>query len=279
MGKASCVDCILPFHGRVCADYLVEACESVLSQGKLLRRLYLIQDGQVSGALAGEVARLRKEPNIRLITLPQQFGLPVALNIGILVSSAPYIARMDADDLSRPGRFDAQVEALEREPALGLVGGLATEFSGLKPPRECDEERLFTEWLPLEHREICRVLHYRNPVHHPTVMFRRTALARVGLYRVDRGGVEDLELWTRFAKAGVRMRNIPRSVLWYRVDGVVGRRAQLPFLLREARVRLGYGTYNVWLVLLKLAALGFRLLPVGAQELAYRKIRRRWGRA
>src|SRR3977135_4649997 len=68
---------------------------------------------------------LGSRPGVTFIRLPRNGGLAAALNAGlkhILPLGYKYIARMDADDISYPHRFAAQVAFMERHPEVGMLG-------------------------------------------------------------------------------------------------------------------------------------------------------------
>src|SRR5260370_11678177 len=71
---------------------------------------------------------LGSPPGVTFIRLPRNGGLAAALNAGlkhILPLGYKYIARMDADDISYPHRFAAQVAFMERHPEVGMVASRA----------------------------------------------------------------------------------------------------------------------------------------------------------
>lgn len=168
--------------------FLVEAIESVLEQTLDSLELIVVDDGSTDGsaeiAAALGVTVLRQEP----------LGLVAALNRGIEQSRAPYIARMDADDVSLPQRLARQVEFLDGSPRAGIVapGVEVIDAAGA---------RLDEIVLPPDDASLRRRLLLRNPFTHGSVVIRRAALDAVGGYRADYGANEDYDLWRRLARS------------------------------------------------------------------------------
>ena len=138
-----------------------------------------------------------------------------ALERGRAEAKGQYLARLDSDDCTRPGRVQAQVAALEAEPSLSVVGGKV----GLHPEQRLPPEgmRWYLAWLnQLQHPR--RELLVESPVAHPAVMMRAIDVERVGGYR-DFQGPEDYDLWLRLVQAGGHIRNLDQEVVWIRDHG------------------------------------------------------------
>src|SRR5215211_1040059 len=109
------IDVIVPV--RDCERYLGVALRGLLEDGSLLSRILVIDDG--SSDRSAEVARSFGDSRISVIQQPP-LGLVAALNRGLSESKATFVARMDADDISLPGRFAAQLEFLRLNPKIAL---------------------------------------------------------------------------------------------------------------------------------------------------------------
>jgi len=133
---------------------------------------------------------------VRWFRLPHNQGITKALNVGleaILQERFEYVGRLDAGDISLPGRFDAQMAFLDEHPDHAVVGTYADMI---------DEEggHLHAFRPPTRHDALMRQLYYRNPMCHPSVMMRTAALRAVGLYADDYPGSEDYEMWLRLSR-------------------------------------------------------------------------------
>ncbi len=113
---------------------------------------------------------------VHLIRLTQNQGITTALNTGLrwiaANTSAPYIARLDCRDRCHPQRFYRQVQFLNTNPQVGLLGTWC-RFE------EAESRQAYNYTTPAAHEAIKKEMHSRNVFIHPTVMFR-TALVRAG---------------------------------------------------------------------------------------------------
>jgi len=152
-------------------------------------------------------------------------GITKALNAGlekIVAAGFSYVARLDAGDLSLPGRFAAQLAFLEAHPEHAVVGTHVDMVD--------EEARLLYVFAPpTDHEDLVREFHYRNPMSHPSVMIRVNALRSCGVYRETYYGGEDYELWLRFAR-GWKLANL---------DQVFVHKEESSTSITSARLRLG----------------------------------------
>ena len=174
-------------------------------------------------------------------------GLAVSLNeLLVIIKDKEYIfiARMDADDISMLDRFEKQVKYLETHPSVDMVGGAINEID------ENGKDRGKITKYPCAPEECRAFFAKRNPVAHPTVMFRRSFFEKAGWeYPTDFMRNEDTRLWHEGYKHGCVIANIPDVVLNFRMTNNMfkqrrnGREfAKSQLLLRkQIRKDLGYG--------------------------------------
>lgn len=180
------------------AERTVEAAlRSVLDQ--TLRRLELIAVDDGSEDATPRVLERMAVADSRLLLLKQgPSGIVAALRSGTRVARAPFVARMDADDVSHPARLARQVAWLQRRQDLVAVGTLVESF--VDHGSLSDGWRRYESWLNsrVSSKSIARDLLIESPLAHPSMMMRRDALEAVGGYR-DFDGPEDYDLWLRLA--------------------------------------------------------------------------------
>jgi GT2 family glycosyltransferase len=202
------VSIILPFH-KV-NPFLDEAIDSVLESDYGDYELLLVSDG-VEDTELEKISAQVKRPKVRLLHNPGT-GLVDALNFGVTVSQAQYVARMDSDDLCYKSRLSKQVQFLDRNPRVDLVGAQIRLICDHGVPKSGG--RRYPKNVmrgPLPKPFTCEVAH-------PTVMFRRRAFEDAGGYRnfYTKSEAEDLDLWNRILRNG-RMANLNEILLDYRV--------------------------------------------------------------
>jgi hypothetical protein len=212
--------------------YLAEAVGSVLAQTFEDFELIAVDDGSTDHTpqvLAGFSDR-----RLRVITLPEHRGLVAALNAGIRESASELIARMDADDICRPRRFERQVAFLDAHPQVALCGAWMILYGGetdiLRPPEAPHQVRAR--------------LFFGKALDHPSIMMRRDFLERNGLaYDDEFRHVEDFDFFIRAAELG-DLANVPEVLLYSRAHSgavsVIHReeqvRTQGQLLLRQLRL-------------------------------------------
>jgi glycosyltransferase involved in cell wall biosynthesis len=205
------VSVLLPF--RDAGEWLPAAAESVLAQRDVTVELIAIDDGSADEGPAYLAGLAERDPRVSLVRA-RGIGIAAALELGRRLARAPFIARMDGDDLCAPRRMARQVEALEREPLLAAVGTRVEAF-----PSEAVGEgmRRYIEWqngivAPEEHAS---ELFVESPLCHPSVMLRTSALEEVGGWR-EVPWPEDYDLWLRLDARGYLLAKVPEVLLRWR---------------------------------------------------------------
>lgn len=178
-------------------------------------------------------------------------GLASALNQCLAVSKGKYIARMDDDDISLPQRLSTLYNFLEEHLEYGWVGSNAELLGeqGIWGTRKVKEKPAKTDFLP------------HSPYIHPSVMFRREVLEKMGGYNTSKltQRCEDYELFMRLHQEGYKGYNIQESLLLYREDANSYQRRKYKFRVREMRVR--YAEFKK-LGILRISTLPYVMKPV-----------------
>ena len=188
--------------------YLAQAVASVLAQTLGDFEFIIINDGSTdrSEQILKDLAA--KDSRIKLISRPNT-GYVVALNEGLALARGEFIARMDADDVCFPKRFERQVKFLREHAAVVVVGG-RTEI--------IDEAGriIIRPHVPLDNQTLQQaLLEGRTMIGHPTVMARRQTMLDCGGYDVNACPAEDLDMWLRIGEVG-ELANVPELILQYR---------------------------------------------------------------
>ncbi len=157
-------------------------------------------------------------PQIKLCPLAKNGGLGPALAYGLQQCSHELVARMDADDISLPDRFEKQLAYFKAHPNTAVLGGQIQEVDGetLQP--------VAVRMVSTTDAQIKQYLKTRSPFNHVSVMFKKSAVLAVGNY-TPFYFVEDYYLWARLAANGYQMANLSDTLLNVRVDSAMyGRR-------------------------------------------------------
>lgn len=200
------ISVVMPVHNG--EDYIEPAVDSVLNQTFSDFELIVVDDGSSDRT----VERLQKYPDSRLRIyqqLPQ--GLAPALNQGLRLCQGEFVARMDADDICLPKRFERQVTFLEAHPEVVAVG---SEVLLIDPDGWPIALRGHHQSHPQIEKELLAGL--GGAITHPTLMVRQQALAKIGGYSEARPTNEDLQLYLQLGEVG-QLANLPEVLLHYRV--------------------------------------------------------------
>ena len=195
------------------ADTLDETLQSLFFQTESDFEIVAVDDGSTDGTLAQLRAAAERDARLRVLAR-EHAGIIPALNAGLAVCSADYVARMDADDLAQPQRLALQADYLDKHPDVGLVASLVEGF----PKAELRQGfQIYIEWLNslVSDADIRRERFVESPLAHPSVMFRKALVAEAGGYQ-EQGWPEDYDLWLRLLERGVCMAKVPELLLSWR---------------------------------------------------------------
>jgi glycosyltransferase involved in cell wall biosynthesis len=200
--------------------------------------------------------------------MPVNVGLGPALDAGLQASEHEIVARMDADDVSVPDRFEKQLPLIEA--GADIVGSGLWEFGASV------DDVVGRRTPPTDPDEIRRVIRFRDPFNHPTVVYRRAAVLAAGGYS-DMALMEDYLLFTRMVAAGAVPANLAEPLVHYRVgDGAYARRGGMALLRSELAVQarfreLGLTSRRQYLRNVAVRG-GYRLVPERVRKVAYRRL-------
>ncbi|SFG35222.1 Glycosyl transferase family 2 [Novosphingobium sp. CF614] len=190
--------------------FLVSAIESVLAQDFGDFEFLILDDGSTDESPQIVRRHAAADSRIRPI-LRENRGLIASLNEMIDAAQAPIIARMDADDISRPDRFTKQIAFLADHPDYGVVGSWSEDIgeNGQSLARGGADH-------PLVHEDLLLAIETGGQlICHPAAMYRRDVVLAVGGYHAAFRHCEDLDLWLRLASV-TKLGNIPERLLRYR---------------------------------------------------------------
>jgi glycosyltransferase involved in cell wall biosynthesis len=192
----------LPVHNA--EKYISTAINSILTQTVTDFELIIINDGSTDDSLDIIKSYQLIDTRIRLFSQENK-GLVTSLNNGINFAKGVWIARMDADDIALPQRFEKQLQWLEQTGAD--ICGSWVQFFGTS------DKRILKH--PCSDAAIKMNLLFGSPLAHPTV-FMKTNLIKELRYDPNWDKAEDYDLWERADRAGWKMTNIPEVLLLYR---------------------------------------------------------------
>lgn len=191
-----------------CENYISTAIDSILNQSFTDFEFIIINDGSTDRSL--DIINSFTDERIRVFN-QENHGLAYSLNIGISMATGKYIARMDADDISLPERFQIQYNFMEKNTNVDVLGGamLYVNQSGNYLGRSFSviSTNILNYYL----------LHIDNVISHPTVLIRSSSIEEYGKYCSILFAKEDYHLWNKFLRKGAVLRNISKVLIKYRL--------------------------------------------------------------
>lgn len=179
------VSVIIPVYNRV--KSIGRALDSVLKQTYQPKEIIVVDDGSTDGT----VDYIRENyPQVTVLTQANQVP-SAARNRGIAHSTGEWVALLDSDDIWLPDKLRAQVQIIEKNPGLGMIGSRR-----YKNCYDYDEQ--------VVKRPVARAVSFfhflkQTTCHTSTVLLRREALEKVGLFDEKLPAAEDVDLWVRIA--------------------------------------------------------------------------------
>jgi len=196
--------------------FLRSAVDSILKQTFTDFEFLIVIDAKCP-ALGSEILDVcGHDPRVRTLEAPSLGGLAYALNMGIGEARGEFVARMDGDDISRLDRLEEQVRYLEQNQDVAVVGCRAQLID--------EESAKVTRSYPYfrSNEEIRKVLPFRNPLLHPALTFRKSALLAVGGYKYGHTS-EDHEMFIRMARnPKIKFHNLDKELYEYRRHNAQG---------------------------------------------------------
>lgn len=261
------ISVLLPVYDGVQASHFNRALESVFDQTLPPDEVVVVEDGPLSSDLHRVIERFARETRaLKRVVLDVNGGAGLANDAGLRACRGTWIAKMDADDISVPRRFETQLNHV-RTTGVDVLGSYMAEFS------ESEEIVDAVRTAPLTHSEIRRRMMSNNPINHPSVFYRRSVALAAGGYGAERV-MEDYDLFARMLIGGARMENLPECLVLFRADdSMYRRRASRQAIRCEWQMQCKLHRYGVVSGLRKYANLviriSFRLLPLPMMRRAY----------
>lgn len=197
------ISVIMPVYN---ADrFITAAIDSILTQTFQNFELLILDDASTDNSK--EIILKYNDKRIKVFYSDTNQGIVANLNKGIEIAQGEYIARMDADDISKPERFLKQIKFLDDNKNIGLCGSWYTPFN--------ESGVLSTVKHSEYNAQILAELLFYCPLGHPTIMGRKQIFIE-NKYDKNFFPAEDYELWSRLSEK-TEFYNIPESLLNYRL--------------------------------------------------------------
>ncbi len=248
--------------------FLEKAIKSILEQTFKDFEFLIVDDVSTDSSLEIIKKFASKDKRIKILANKERLGLTKSLNKTLRQAKGRYIGRMDADDISLKERLNKQVNFLDSHPEIVILGSWVILI---------DEKgnKLRIKKTPTNYKEIYQKAIKENSFIHPTLMFRRSVLEKVGFYDKDFLYAQDYELVLRILEKH-QGANIAQPLLLYRVGSkesisVKKLKNQEFFALKARWKALSNFSYPLWQAVYLIKPLLSFLLPVRLKLFIYKK--------
>ena len=252
--------------------YVQLATESILNQSYSNFDFFIQYDGPVKEDIDKYLSSI-EDKRIKIFKRNENKGLAYSLNelLGVVISKGyQYIARMDADDISLPERFEKQLAFMELHPDIECLGTWAIEIKS-------DGSEFYRKQMPETHEGCWKQFMIRDCMIHPTVMFRKSYIEKAGMYSLDTYFGEDTMMWAQGFAKGCKFANIPEYLFKFRLDdNFFNRRRGWKHAKGILTLRWKVNNmlhYPLKAYLYSIAYAGAKMMPTKVLNMIYRKAR------
>lgn len=194
-------------------NYFKKSIESIMDQTLTPEQIVIVKDGELTNELDAVIDHYKNsyQELFTVVELKNNVGLGLALNEGLKFCRNELVARMDTDDIAVKNRCELQVQEFERNEKLSILGSNIAEF--YDNPDQIVSSRV----VPSTHEDILKFSRRRNPFNHPTVMYKKSEVLKVGGYGDYRRN-QDLDLFVRMLHNGCLSANLDQSLVLFRAN-------------------------------------------------------------
>lgn len=188
--------------------HISEALESILNQSYRNLEILIVNDASTDRSL--EIIKSYDDKRIRIINNEVNKGIPFTRNVGINEAKGKYIAVMDSDDISCKNRIEKQVEFMEKNPDISVIGTNYTIF-GDTITRKVTNRYVTPEELKIK-------LLFSSPIANPSAMIRKSTLEKYNIkYNLNYFVAQDYDLWLQISKVS-KLCILPDHLIKYRIS-------------------------------------------------------------
>jgi glycosyltransferase involved in cell wall biosynthesis len=221
---------LISIYDGIKINLLKKSFESIYKQTILPKEIILVLDGVKRNEITKYVKNLKKKKiKIKVIKNKKNIGITGSYNKAIKYCKTELIVIQDSDDFSRKDRFQMQLDHFKKNKHLSLVGSSVKE----KYKKKNYIKNAFKNGL-----DVNKIILFRNPINHPTVMYKRKAIIESGMYK-NCYRMEDYHLWIRFLHKKLIFFSIQKPLVSSEVnDDFFKRRSDLKIILSELKIQL-----------------------------------------
>tara|TARA_Y100001933_G_scaffold80761_1_gene81958 strand:- start:167 stop:1099 length:933 start_codon:yes stop_codon:yes gene_type:complete len=203
------------------------ALDSLLIQDYIPNEIIIIIDGVINNDLKKFINYLEVNKIFKIYNLNKNTGLGNALRIGLEKCNNEFVARFDTDDINLKDRLKIQYDILKLRPDISIIGSSIIEYKSI----ECVGEYGLKK-VPQDNNDIIKYSIFRNPINHPSVIFRKSKIINIGSYQ-DIRYFEDYDLWLRCIKNQLILNNLETPLVAMQREKYLSKRKGMKYAFYE----------------------------------------------
>lgn len=196
-------------------EWIEESVNSILSQTFVDFELIIVLDSPDYEGNQVVLKLANQDRRIKIIKNQENKGLTESLICAMNQAQGAYIARMDADDIAEPQRFEKQLLYMRENPNVSVVGAFVDVF------KEDGSHHAGMNNLDADKEtNRIRMLFGNAGVVHSTAFIRKSFLDEHHIsYNPKMKKSQDYGLWVDVVSNGGEIQTIPEILVRYRVHG------------------------------------------------------------
>ena len=205
---------ILPAYNA--ENFITECLESLLNQTFSDFCILAVNDASTDNTGKILETYAAKDARLRVYHLPQNQGEPAVMQFAMDMlnyMNVEYVARMDADDICVPHRFERQVQYLDEHPEIDILGSNALLFNDGQTDKMSK-----VSTLPLLDKDI--KAHFslaRDHIINPSSMWRHSSIKALNINYAQTATAPDFHMWIQCALHKKTFANLAEPLLLYRL--------------------------------------------------------------
>tara|TARA_B100000579_G_scaffold388730_1_gene362062 strand:+ start:691 stop:1524 length:834 start_codon:yes stop_codon:yes gene_type:complete len=256
-------------------DWFQKAIDSILNQSIPPKQIVLVKDGPISIEINDyikNVLLVYEHIEFTIHSLNSSVGRGNWLNTALKLSNYELVSHMDSDDISRLNRFEKQLEYLNNNPDIDVLGGIIEEFN-INPGDTNKIRKVYSK-----HDDIFKSSKNFCPMNNVTVMYKKDPVLRVGGFSGGEGVQEDYILWVKMLSNGYKFSNIKDVIVDVRVgNNFQSRRKGFRYINYEIKMQKIFYDYkhiSMFKMIINITLRSIiRLMPARIIKLVYYMLR------
>ncbi len=213
--------------------------KSLLNQTCLPKEIIIVLDGVKKKKLIEETLKFQKKfKNLKIIKNSKNLGISKSYNKALKFVTYEIVAIQDSDDISLSKRFEIQYKFITSKKYISVLGSSVYE-------KYLSSGKMTLKKNPLKLQQIKKNLSFRNPMNHPTIMFKKKLLVSIGGYK-EINRMEDYYLWIRLINSGAVLENLKRPLVIMNVkEDFLLRRTGFDLVKSEILIQFSLFRYRI----------------------------------